>query len=98
MCAAWSARSFRSGPTCRSEPVEFAGWDNRTFHLGADMSVRLPSAQGYVAQVEKEHRWLPRLAPLLPLPIPVPLAIGVPGAGLSLALVRLPLARRRGCD
>jgi aminoglycoside phosphotransferase (APT) family kinase protein len=62
-------------------PVAFDGWDNRTFHLGADMSVRLPSAQGYVAQVNKEHRWLPRLAPLLPLPIPVPLARGVPGAG-----------------
>jgi aminoglycoside phosphotransferase (APT) family kinase protein len=62
-------------------PVEFAGWDNCTFHLGAGMSVRLPSAEGYVAQVNKEHRWLPRLAPLLPLPIPVPLARGVPGAG-----------------
>jgi len=61
--------------------VAFGGWDNRTFHLGADMSVRLPSAQGYVAQVDKEHRWLPRLAPHLPLPIPVPLARGVPGAG-----------------
>ena len=61
--------------------VEFAGWDNCTFHLGAGMSVRLPSAEGYVAQVNKEHRWLPRLAPLLPLPIPVPIAWGVPGAG-----------------
>ncbi|MCG8353705.1 MAG: phosphotransferase, partial [Chloroflexales bacterium] len=49
------------------------GWDNRTFRLGADMSVRLPSAEGYTPQVEKEHRWLPRLAPHLPLPIPVPL-------------------------
>jgi aminoglycoside phosphotransferase (APT) family kinase protein len=42
------------------------------------MSVRLPSAERYVAQVEKEHRWLPYLAPLLPLPIPVPLALGAP--------------------
>lgn len=40
--------------------------------------MRLPSDVGYVAQVEKEHRWLPRLAPLLPLPIPVPLAQGNP--------------------
>ena len=62
-------------------PVTFDGWDNRTFHLGADMSVRLPSAPGYVAQVAKEQRWLPRLAPFLPLPIPVPLAQGRPGAG-----------------
>jgi aminoglycoside phosphotransferase (APT) family kinase protein len=56
--------------------VEPGGWDNRTFHLGEEMSVRLPSAEGYVPQVEKEHRWLPRLAPHLPLPIPVPLALG----------------------
>src|SRR5690348_6050028 len=62
-------------------PVEYDGWDNRTFRLGEEMSVRLPSAQGYVAQVAKEQRWLPRLAPRLPLPIPVPLAQGVPGAG-----------------
>ena len=63
------------------KPVEFDGWDNRTFHLGEEMSVRLPSAQGYAAQVEKEHRYLPRLAPFLPLPIPVPLAMGVPAEG-----------------
>jgi aminoglycoside phosphotransferase (APT) family kinase protein len=62
-------------------PVEYGGWDNRTFHLGADMSVRLPSAAGYAAQVDKEQRWLPQLAPHLPLRIPVPLARGVPGAG-----------------
>jgi aminoglycoside phosphotransferase (APT) family kinase protein len=59
-------------------PVELSGWDNRTFRLGSDMSVRLPSAGSYVAQVEKEHRWLPRLAPRLPLPIPQPLAMGRP--------------------
>jgi aminoglycoside phosphotransferase (APT) family kinase protein len=62
-------------------PVEVSGWDNRTFHLGEHMTVRLPSAESYVAQVEKEHRWLPELAPHLPLPIPVPLAKGVPGQG-----------------
>ncbi len=62
-------------------PVEFDGWDNRTFRLGEDMAVRLPSAEAYTGQVEKEHRWLPRLAPLLPLPIPVLLAMGVPADG-----------------
>jgi aminoglycoside phosphotransferase (APT) family kinase protein len=61
--------------------VEPNGWDNRTFRLGQEMSVRLPSAAGYAAQVAKEHRWLPRLAPHLPLPIPVPLAMGMPGPG-----------------
>ena len=62
-------------------PVESGGWDNRTFHLGDAMTVRLPSAAPYALQVEKEHHWLPRLAPLLPLPIPVPLAKGRPGEG-----------------
>jgi aminoglycoside phosphotransferase (APT) family kinase protein len=59
-------------------PVELGGWDNVTFRLGRTMSVRLPSAAAYADQVEKEHRWLPRLAPLLPLPIPIPLARGRP--------------------
>ena len=63
------------------KPVEVSGWDNRTFHLGAQMTVRLPSAAPYALQVEKEHRWLPKLAPLLPLPIPVPLAKGAPADG-----------------
>src|SRR5919107_4046344 len=63
------------------KPVEVGGWDNRTFHLGAHMTVRLPSAAQYALQVEKEHRWLPKLAPLLPLPIPVPLAKGAPAEG-----------------
>ena len=62
-------------------PVEPGGWDNRTFRLGDEMSVRLPSAAGYAAQVDKEHAWLPKLAPLLPLPIPTPLAVGQPGLG-----------------
>jgi len=62
-------------------PIELDGWDNRTFRLGDEMSVRLPSAERYAAQVEKEHRWLPRLAPLLPLTVPVPLAMGVPAHG-----------------
>jgi aminoglycoside phosphotransferase (APT) family kinase protein len=59
-------------------PVAVSGWDNRTFHLGEHMSVRLPSGPAYALQVEKEHRWLPRLSPHLPLPIPTPLGMGEP--------------------
>jgi len=59
-------------------PAVPQGWDNRTFRLGADLSVRLPSAAGYVPQVEKERHYAPRLAPL---PIPAPLAQGAPGEG-----------------
>lgn len=42
-------------------PVEKSGHDNRTFHLGDAMSVRLPSGKAYEAQVQKESRWLPYL-------------------------------------
>jgi aminoglycoside phosphotransferase (APT) family kinase protein len=62
-------------------PVEPGGWDNRTFRLGDAMAVRLPSAECYAEQVEKEQRWLPWLAPQLPLVVPTPLAVGKPGAG-----------------
>ena len=75
--------------------VSLQGWDNRTFRLGDELSVRLPSAAGYVPQIEKEHRWLPRLAPCLPLPIPVPIAKGQAGRRLPIGVVRLPLAPRR---
>ncbi len=63
------------------EPVHSAGTDNAIYRLGDDMAVRLPRVPGATAQVDKEHRWLPRLAPLLPLAIPVPLAKGAPGEG-----------------
>jgi aminoglycoside phosphotransferase (APT) family kinase protein len=62
-------------------PVKLDGWDNTTFRLGEDLSVRLPSAARYLLQVNKEHRWLPILAPHLPFPIPEPLAKGAPGCG-----------------
>ncbi|TNM31117.1 aminoglycoside phosphotransferase family protein [Streptomyces sedi] len=62
-------------------PVAEEGWDNRTFRLGSRLSVRLPSAAPYAEAIDKEQRWLPVLAPRLPLPVPVPLARGVPGEG-----------------
>jgi aminoglycoside phosphotransferase (APT) family kinase protein len=62
-------------------PVTPQGVDNRTFRLGTDLSVRLPTGDWYALQVEKEQRWLPTLAPQLPLPIPEPVAQGVPALG-----------------
>ena len=56
--------------------VTRSGWDNRTFHLGDDYLLRFPSTADYVGQVAKEQRWLPRLAPQLPLPIPIPVRLG----------------------
>ncbi|HEX9056562.1 MAG TPA: aminoglycoside phosphotransferase family protein [Ktedonobacterales bacterium] len=62
-------------------PVSSAGTDNALYRLGDEMVVRLPRIHWAVGSVDKEHQWLPRLAPLLPLAIPVPLAKGTPGEG-----------------
>jgi aminoglycoside phosphotransferase (APT) family kinase protein len=63
------------------EPVTSAGTDNAIYRLGDDMAVRLPRIQAATGQVDKDQRWLPRLAPHLPLAIPVPLAKGIPAEG-----------------
>ncbi|MCP2167397.1 aminoglycoside phosphotransferase family protein [Goodfellowiella coeruleoviolacea] len=63
------------------EPVESSGTDNAMFRLGADMAVRLPRIAGAVPDVAREHRWLPRLAPRLPVAVPTPLGLGAPGEG-----------------
>ena len=59
------------------KPVKFSGHDNRTFHLGDEMSVRLPSDAAYAPQVEKENSWLPILSKRLSLPISTPIAKGI---------------------
>lgn len=61
-------------------PVPHSGSDNRTFRLGPELIVRLPSSDAHAAMVEKEQRWLPHLRPGLPLPIPEPVARGAPSA------------------
>lgn len=63
------------------EPVPSGGTDNALYRLGGDMVVRLPRHERTNGTLERERRWLPRLAPLLPLPIPVPLAEGAPAEG-----------------
>lgn len=59
-------------------PVLPGGHDNRTFRLGPNLSIRLPSAEGYAPQATKEHEWLPRLAPSLPFQVPRSVFLGVP--------------------
>ncbi|MBB5800674.1 aminoglycoside phosphotransferase (APT) family kinase protein [Saccharothrix ecbatanensis] len=62
-------------------PVEVDGWDNRTYRLGDDLTVRLPTGEGYAPAVEKEHRWLPVFARSLSVTVPGSLAMGAPGEG-----------------
>ena len=60
------------------EPVEKQGHDNRTFRLGQDMLVRMPSAEEYEEKVAIEQKLLPLLQPHLTIDIPVPVAMGQP--------------------
>lgn len=55
------------------------GWDNVIFRLGEALSVRVPRRQVAAQLIEHEQRWLPELAPRLPLPISSPVRIGAPG-------------------
>ncbi|HEY3051755.1 MAG TPA: phosphotransferase, partial [Gaiellaceae bacterium] len=54
------------------------GTDNALYRLGDDLVVRLPRRERTAVTLKKERRWLPKLAPHLPLAVPVPLADGVP--------------------
>jgi aminoglycoside phosphotransferase (APT) family kinase protein len=54
------------------------GWDNVSYRLGTDLVVRLPRRQVAAVLIEHEQRWLPVLAPRMPLPIPAPVRIGRP--------------------
>ena len=62
-------------------PVKRSGWDNRMFRLGDDFVVRMPSAERYVWQVQKEQTWLPLLSTNLSVPIPCVVAEGRPEFG-----------------
>jgi aminoglycoside phosphotransferase (APT) family kinase protein len=57
------------------------GWDNKVYRLGDQLAVRLPRRSAAATLVEHEHRWLPELAPRLPIAIPVPSRTGRPGCG-----------------
>src|SRR5215467_6070810 len=54
------------------------GWDNLVCTVGADLLARLPRRALAAELVAHEQRWLPVLAPGLPLPIPAPVRVGRP--------------------
>ncbi|MGW4873517.1 aminoglycoside phosphotransferase family protein [Streptomyces chartreusis] len=58
-----------------------AGSDHVIYRLGEELSVRLPRHAGAIGQARKEYRWLPRLAPHVPLAVPVPVGVGDPDFG-----------------
>jgi aminoglycoside phosphotransferase (APT) family kinase protein len=63
-------RAFRSSGTV-----------NAIYRIGDDLYARLPLQPGSAADLVKEWRWLPQLAPLLSMVVPEPVATGEPGAG-----------------
>jgi aminoglycoside phosphotransferase (APT) family kinase protein len=55
-----------------------SGWDNAMFRLGEHLAIRLPRRELAAALILNEQRWLPQVAPALPLKVPVPVRVGVP--------------------
>ncbi|MFV0255653.1 MAG: phosphotransferase [Erysipelotrichaceae bacterium] len=52
------------------------GHDNRTFKIGEELTIRIPSNIGYVKQVAKEYKYLPLLAKSLKVDIVTPIELG----------------------
>src|SRR5438270_9364053 len=67
-------------PDLASLPLELtdAGWDNVLWRLGHELAVRMPRRAIAAPLIDHEQRWLPELAPGLPLAVPVPLRKGDP--------------------
>ena len=56
------------------------GWDNAVWRLGEVLAIRITRRAVAVDLHRHEQRWLPVLAPGLPLPVPAPVIVGVPSA------------------
>lgn len=56
------------------------GWDNVMWRLGDELAVRMPRFGRASGSLRSEQRWLPALAPHLPLPVPTPVRVGEPSA------------------
>jgi aminoglycoside phosphotransferase (APT) family kinase protein len=54
------------------------GWGNQMWRLGDELAVRMQRMDNSPDLQLKERRWLPVLAPRLPLPIPTPVRDGAP--------------------
>lgn len=57
------------------------GWDNVLYRLGDELAIRLPRRAQAHRLLLNELRWLPFLAPRLPIPIPSAVRSGQPAAG-----------------
>lgn len=62
-------------------PWDSSGSDNALFRLGTDLLVRMPRQPGGGRTIAKEARWLPVVAPHLPVATPDIVAVGAPANG-----------------
>jgi len=60
------------------------GTDHTIYRLGDELVVRMPIMAYATRQAAKEARWVPFLAPRVPLALPLPMAMGEPGHGYPL--------------
>ena len=83
--------------------VDVEGTDHVLFRVGDAFIARMPKVGGAVEQAEADARWLPVLAPLLPVQVPVPVHVGEPGEGFPWTWTVVPwfpgeTSPRLGCD
>jgi aminoglycoside phosphotransferase (APT) family kinase protein len=72
------AQQFPEFANLTIQSVKIQGHDNRTFRLGPNMSIRMPTAKDYALKVPKEQVLLPQLKAHLTTAIPIPLKMGQP--------------------
>lgn len=58
-----------------------SGSDNALFRLGDELLIRLPRRPGGGATITKEARWVPHIAPRLPVAVPEIIAVCEPACG-----------------
>ncbi|WP_062389130.1 phosphotransferase [Demequina iriomotensis] len=82
----------RDHPDLASLPLgpTYGGWDNVTIRLGDDLAVRIPRRAHAAQLIEREHVWLPRLAPGWGFPAPVPVRLGGPSEEVPWAWAVVP--------
>ena len=73
---------WRDLPLRRLPPM---GTDHQLFRLGDGLLARMPIYRASAGQAENDARWLPRLAPHLPVSVPVPVVVGEPTAAYPFA-------------
>ncbi|GCD89007.1 aminoglycoside phosphotransferase family protein [Nocardioides sp. LS1] len=61
--------------------VPIGGSDHALFRIGDELVARMPRMDWALDQAGTDARWLPVLAPHLPVAVPVPIATGAPGEG-----------------